>query len=420
MHGEDDDDASSSADTQKMYDVLGVKKDATSNDIKKAYRKMAMQHHPDKGGDPEKFKEISKAYEILGDEEKREKYNKYGEKGLEGGGGVDANDIFSNLFGGGGRSRGPSGPRKGKDALFKLKVTLADLYTGGVKKLRLSKSTLCEGCQGKGGAKVEPCKACRGQGVRMIVRQIGPGMIQQMQAQCDECEGQGEIIKPKDRCKSCSGEKTKKVTKTLEVQIEKGMAQGSKIVFPRESDQAPGLVPGDVIVVLEQEEHPDFKREGVHLFYKKKISLVEALTGFSFALEHLDGRLLAVAPQDGDAVISPGTVRCIRDEGMPSQRNPTQTGNLYIEFAVEFPAGLSGTIRGALQKLLPAGPPSATAAEIAQGTERQVEEAMLESCNMEEEASRWKDDARRHGEAYDEDNEEEGHGGGQTAQCRAQ
>jgi DnaJ family protein A protein 2 len=338
-----------------------------------------------------------------------------------GGGGGDSSDIFNSLFGGGGGGErgGRGGMRKGKDVLFKLKVTLADLYCGGSKKLRLSKSTLCEGCAGKGGAKVLPCRSCKGQGIKIIVRQIGPGMIQQMQAQCEDCDGQGEVINPKDRCKTCNGEKTVKTKKTLEVQIEKGMSQGSKIVFRQESDQAPNMIPGDVQVVLEQEDHPYFKRENAQLFYKKKITLVQSLTGVTFQLEHLDRRILSISTPEGQ-IIAPGSVKCIRDEGMPLQKNPTQTGNLYIEFEVEFPkaSDLTPEIRQQLTKLLPVPSPEPNLTEGKEDST--VEEAFLESCNMEDEASRWKDEAKRHGEAYDEDNEEEGgHHHGAT-QCRAQ
>ena len=106
------------------------------------------------------------------------------------------------------------------------------------------------------------CRECRGQGVKVVVRQIGPGMLQQMQVHCDQCEGKGEICSAKDRCKECSGEKVIKTKKTLTVHIDKGMKQGSKIVFRQESDQAPGIIPGDVVVALEQDAHPDFTREG--------------------------------------------------------------------------------------------------------------------------------------------------------------
>jgi len=277
---------------------------------------------------------------------------------------------------------------------------------------------ICEGCQGKGGSKVLPCRSCKGQGIKIIVRQIGPGMIQQMQVQCEECDGQKEIINPKDRCKTCNGEKTVKSKKTLEVQIEKGMSQGSRIVFRQESDQAPGIIPGDVQVVLEQEDHPYFRREGAQLFYKKKISLLEALTGVQFQVEHLDRRILSVTADAGQ-VIAPGSMKCIRDEGMPLQKNPTQTGSLYIEFDVEFPkpSELSAAVRQQLSSLLPAGSPEPNLTEGKEDV--QVDEALLENCNMEEEAGRWKDEAKRHGEAYDEDGEDDGHPHGATT-CRAQ
>lgn len=264
-----------------------------------------------------------------------------------------------------------------------------------------------------------PCRSCKGQGIKIIVRQIGPGMIQQMQAHCDECEGQGEVINPKDRCKTCNGEKTVKTKKTLEVQIEKGMSQGSKVVFRQESDQVPNMIPGDVQVVLEQEDHPYFRRENSQLFYKKKITLVQALTGLTFFIEHLDRRVLSISTPEGQ-IIAPGSVKCIRDEGMPLQKNPTQTGNLYIEFEVEFPqpSDLSPEARQQLMKLLPTPAPEPNLAEGKDDVT--VEDAFLENCDMAEESSRWKDDNKRHGEAYDEDGEEEGHHHGGATQCRAQ
>lgn len=413
-HGQGGGGGGEEVDTEKFYKNLGISKEATQNDIKKAYRKSAMKHHPDKGGDPEKFKEITKAYETLSDEEKRGVYDKYGEKGLEGGGGMDQSDIFAQMFGGGGGGgRGKPRQRKGKDVLFRLKVTLGDLYNGGAKTLRLSKQMVCSGCQGKGGSKVVTCRECRGQGVKVVVRQIGPGMLQQMQVHCDQCEGKGEICSAKDRCKECSGEKVIKTKKTLTVHIDKGMKQGSKIVFRQESDQAPGIIPGDVVVALEQDAHPDFTREGDHLFYKKTISLQEALTGLEFNLEHLDQRVLIIKSDVG-SVIAPGSVKCIRDEGMPLQKNPTLRGNLYIEFQVKFPsaADLNDSTKAMLKKVLP--PPICQVSS----KKTDMEEAFMENVDMESETRRWKEENQRQRGQYDEDEEEEGQGGQQ--QCRAQ
>jgi len=404
------------ANTTAFYETLGVAKTADAKDIKRAYRKAAMKHHPDKGGDAEKFKEITKAYEVLQDPDKRELYDKYGEKGLEGGGGGGAEDIFSSMFGGGGRGgRRGTRQRKGKDVLFRLKVTLEDLYNGATKKLRLKKQVVCAPCKGKGGSNVVTCTACRGQGVQMKVRQIGPGMLQQVQVACSSCAGQGETVG--EKCKVCRGAKTKKTTKTLEVHVEKGMKNGSKITFRQESDEAPGVIAGDVIVALEVEEHPHFKREGNQLFFTKTISLREALTGASVRLQQLDKRVL-VAASEGNGVISPGQIMCIKDEGMPLKSNPTQRGNLYIEFKIKFPTAseLKEGSAKTLKKVLPAP-------LLGKEDTDDMEDCFLESVDMEMEQRIWKDEARRAkggSEQYDDD-EDEGHGHGpQAQQCQAQ
>jgi len=179
------------ADTTKFYEALGVSKTADAAEIKKAFRKAALQHHPDRGGDPEKFKEVSKAHEVLSDPEKRALYDEGGEEavseGAQGGGPGGMSDIFD-MFGMGGRGGrgGGSRVRRGEDVIFPLKVTLEDLYNGCAKKLRLTKNVLCQPCGGKGGkgGKDATCRDCKGQGVKMVIRQIGPGMIQQAQVHC--------------------------------------------------------------------------------------------------------------------------------------------------------------------------------------------------------------------------------------------
>lgn len=400
------------ADTEHLYNVLGVKKTATPSEIKKAYRKKAMTHHPDKGGDENVFKEVTKAYEILGDEKKRDLYDKGGEKGVERGGdsgGMDAGDIFS-FFGGGDRG-GRRGAKKGKDVLFRLKVSLDDLYNGASKKLRLTKQINCKSCEGQGGSGVVKCATCKGRGVRVIIRQLGPGMIQQMQTACDECGGEGEIIPPGKRCQVCRGEKTQKVKKTLEVHVEKGMRHGQKVVFRGESDEAPGIQPGDVVVVLEQADHEYFVRKFAHLFYKKKISLLESLTGFTHYIEHLDGRVLKVV-SDPKTIYEPGCVKCVNDEGMPTEKNPFIRGNLYIEYDIEFPTGgFDASAKKLLAKVLPPGE-----AEEPPKCDDEPEEVSLSNVDMNVEKERWQQEARGRGEQYDED---EGHHGGQ-ASCRAQ
>jgi len=343
----------------KLYDILGVAPDASDNDIKKAYRKLALQYHPDKNPDAgDKFKEITAAYEILSDQKKRETYDQYGEKGLTEGG-MAGEDLFSAFFGGGffgGGGRGGSREKRGKDVVHQLKVTLEDLYRGKTTKLALQKTVLCSECDGIGGKKgsAKTCEACNGNGIQIRLRQIGPGMVQQVQQVCSECQGEGEVIKEKDRCKNCKGKKTESQRKVLEVHIDKGMKDGQKIVFNGEGDQAPGVIPGDVVIVLEQKPHPIFKRKERDLYVEQSISLSTALTGGQFVITHLDDRKLLVKINPGE-VIKPGDVKVIPKEGMPTYKNPFEKGDLFINFNVVFPPNtwLKPDQLSQLQKLLP-------------------------------------------------------------------
>uniref|UniRef100_A0A2K5QVX7 J domain-containing protein n=1 Tax=Cebus imitator TaxID=2715852 RepID=A0A2K5QVX7_CEBIM len=205
------------------YDVLGVKPNATQEELKKTYRKLALKYHPDKNpNEGEKFKQISQAYEVLSDAKKRELYDKGGEQAIkEGGAGGSFGspiDIFDMFFGGGGRMQRE---RRGKNVVHQLSVTLEDLYNGATRKLALQKNVICDKCEGRGGKKG-----------------IGPGMVQQIQSVCMEFQGHGEWISPKGRCKSCNGRKI-----ILEVHIDKGMKDGQKIIFHGEGDQEPRLEP---------------------------------------------------------------------------------------------------------------------------------------------------------------------------------
>ena len=191
----------------KFYEILGVSKDADQATIKKAYRKLALQHHPDKGGDSEKFKQISKAFEVLNDQEKRSMYDKFGEDGLEGGG-AGAHDIFNMFFGGGGRQQEQK--QKTKNKVCNIQVPLEDFYKGRDINFEVNRKRECKACSGSGlkqGAKKQKCKDCNGKGMKVKVVQIGPGMIQQMQSKCSTCYGEGYIINNSDKCKVCKGNK---------------------------------------------------------------------------------------------------------------------------------------------------------------------------------------------------------------------
>ncbi|XP_053600125.1 dnaJ homolog subfamily A member 2-like [Plodia interpunctella] len=331
----------------KLYEILGVSRNASESEIKRSYHKLAKEFHPDKNpaaGD--KFKEISYAYEVLSDPKKRTIYDKYGLKGLQEGdgqgGGFPPDDLLGHFFGdifgmgGGSRSRGPA---RGEDTIHPLKVSLEDMYVGKTAKLQLSKNVICGPCKGIGGkpGSVVSCKDCHGQGIKVSYQQIAAHMTRQFQSRCPTCHGQGEIINEKDRCPKCKGKKVLNETKILEVHIEKGMRENQKIYFRGEGDQQPDTQPGDVIIVLQQKPHEVFQRTGQDdLVMKHEITLTEALCGFEFVVKHLDGRDLLVKHAPGD-VIKPGDLKGILGEGMPQYKNPFEKGNLYIKFDVIFP-----------------------------------------------------------------------------------
>ncbi|KAJ7632380.1 hypothetical protein FB45DRAFT_912302 [Roridomyces roridus] len=344
----------------KFYDLLEVPPTASEADLKKAYRKKALRLHPDKGGDPELFKEVTHAYEILSDPDKRHVYDARGEAGLseQGGmGGMDPQDLFSQLFGGGngffgggGPSRG--GPRKTKDLVHRVHVTLEDLYKGKTTKLALTRNRICSKCKGKGGKEgaVRSCHVCSGRGIKVTLRQMGP-MIQQIQSPCDECSGSGEIINAKDRCTQCKGKKVLPEKKFLEVHIDKGMKGGQTVTFHGESDESPTAEPGDVVIVVEEKSHERFKRQENDLIIEVEVDLLKALGGGQFAIKHLDDRALIVKLEPGE-IVKHGDLKVIHGQGMPSQRHH-EPGDMYVRLTVKFPDSLDPSVIPKLEAALP-------------------------------------------------------------------
>lgn len=345
-------------DNTKFYQVLGLDKSASVADVKKAYRKLAIRHHPDKGGDSETFKEICRAYEVLSDPEKRKVYDDYGEEGLDNSGATEPTDIFDLFFGGGGgRSRRPHGKRRGEDIESSIKVTLEQIYTSATRRMAISKDVICDSCDGHGGPKeaIENCAMCNGTGVRVQIRQIGP-MIQQTQAPCRSCR-QGKVIPENRKCHKCAGVGTYKEKKVLEVFVEKGVPDGHRVVFSGEADEKPDTIPGDVRFIIQQQEHSVFQRKGHNLLMVKSITLYEALTGYQFVIQQLDGRKLLVQNAPGE-IVEPGSVKAVPSEGMPVYKNPFDKGHLFIEFNVVMPLTRELRLQGAalkqaLRKVLP-------------------------------------------------------------------
>ncbi|CCW70449.1 unnamed protein product [Phytomonas sp. Hart1] len=340
----------------KYYDALGVSPTATEDEIKRAYRKLALKFHPDKNKDPsapEKFKEVSVAYECLSDSEKRKMYDQFGDKseGMESG--IDPSDIFASFFGGGTRSRGEPKP---KDIIHELPVSLDAFYTGKTVKLAITRDRLCTKCSGTGSkipnANIK-CRDCNGRGVRMITRQLGPGFIQQMQVACPACQGKGTSLKEEEKCEMCRGQQTIKDKKIFEVVVQRGMHRGDSVTFRGEGDQIPDVrLAGDIIIIFEQKPHASFVRKGNHLFIERSISLSEALTGFSFNITHLDNRKLTVQSPES-AVVDPANLYSIYREGMPvPNTGGVEKGDLVIKFNVVFPKtmdpGLIQNLRVAL------------------------------------------------------------------------
>jgi len=397
----------------KFYKVLGIERDATDTEIKKAYKKLAIKLHPDKGGDEEKFKEVTHAFEILSDPQKREVYDQLGEEGLQdgGGGGMDPHDIFDaffggGIFGGGGGARRGQRQAKAPDVQHVLKVKLEDLYKGKTTKLAITRNRICSKCQGNGAvdsSKVSACSECRGTGIRTQLRQIAPGMVQQLQSHCATCSGTGEVIPPSARCTKCSGEKVVQERKVLEVYVEPGMEHGQKITFTGEAHEEPGALAGDVIMVLKQEEHEVFERKGANLIMEKSITLLEALNGFHFVVNHLDDRKVVITSTD---VIKPDDLKSVPDEGMPYYRNTYEKGYLFIRFKIEFPVSLNPHQKGALENVL--GPRPAVKIPIGDN----VDEAKMIDFQK-----GHAEQQRRGGNAYDEDEDMDG---GRRVECAHQ
>lgn len=343
-----------------FYEVLGVSRDATESQIKKAYRKLSLKYHPDKDPSEEakkKFVELANAYEVLGDEEKRRIYDQYGEDGLKNNGQQNFHnpfDIFSAFGGGGFNFRSNTGggqmQNKGPDLEIELEVTLKDLYLGKIFDVAHRKQTLCHKCRGTGAKKasdVTTCSGCKGTGMKVKVHQLGPGFVQQTQSVCDECGGKGKKVT--STCPHCSGKKVEVGEETIMVALERGMQDGEKIVFSQQADEAPDTTPGDLIFRVVTVPHKRFVRKGDDLHFSMTISLLEALVGFSKKIKHLDGHTVDVIRTE---VTKPGQVITIEGEGMPVHNFPSQTGNLHIEFTVKFPTSLTEEQKEGFKNLL--------------------------------------------------------------------
>ena len=378
----------------KYYDILGVSKNATESELRKAYRKLAMKHHPDKNPDNKEenekiFKEVTTAYDILKDPEKRKIYDDLGEEGLNGinggGGGGNPFDIFENIFGGGGFGPGMGGFRqqrkkRGRDRKEEIPIELDDLYNNVVKKIEIKQKVCCLDCSGRGvkdSSFIKECTACGGKGVVMRIMQMGPGMIHQTQSTCDKCRGEGKHIDPRGVCEACKGRKYVVKNKVINLPIEKGFRDNKKIVIPDMGHFEPDVEEqGDLVLILKILDHPTLKKDGFNLIMEKNILLSEALCGVKFKFFHLDGRELSIQTNE---IVKPNEEYIIRGEGLP--KDEYRSGDLIFRFNIVFPETLSKERKHYLSKILPI---NSEEVSFSNKAEVKILENVGERINMEE------------------------------------
>jgi molecular chaperone DnaJ len=334
------------------YEVLGVTRTCTEAELKVAFRKAAMQHHPDRNpGDAAaevKFKEVNEAYQCLSDGQKRAAYDRFGHAAFENGGGGGAgfgadgfgasmSDIFEDLFGGmmGGRSRGGgNGRERGADLRYNLEITLEDAFNGKQAEIRVPTSIKCEPCEGSGakaGSKPKQCATCGGQG--RVRAQQGFFAIERT---CPACQGRGETID--NPCPTCSGSGRVMREKNLSVNIPTGVEDGTRIRLSGEGEAgARGGPPGDLYIFLSIKPHPFFQRDGADLYCRVPISMVQAALGGEFTVSTLGGGESRVKVPEGT---QSGRQFKIRGKGMPVLRS-RDVGDLYIQSVVETPQNLT-------------------------------------------------------------------------------
>ena len=351
------------------YEILGLTKSASEDEIKKAYRKLAIKYHPDKNPDDkaaeEKFKEAAEAYEVLSNPEKRQRYNQYGHAGVGGasgggggyGGGMNMDDIFSqfgDIFGGGGGFGGFGGSSRGggrrvvrgSNLRVKVKLNLQEIAKGVEKKLKVNKFVNCNTCKGSGAKNgtFDTCKLCNGSGVQVRTQQTFLGAMQ-TQTTCSGCNGEGKTVK--DKCNTCHGDGIVRAEEVISINIPAGVAEGMQLSVGGKGNAAPrGGINGDLLVLIEEEEHPELKRDGSNLFYDSYVNFADAALGTSIEIPTVDAKV--------KIKIEPGTqsgkVLRLKGKGLPDV-NSYGTGDLLVNINVWTPQSLSAEEKKALETL---------------------------------------------------------------------
>ena len=345
------------------YEVLSVQKNASKDDIKKAYRKLAIQYHPDKNpgnkAAEEKFKEATEAYEVLSDDQKKQAYDQFGFAGVEGMGGSTPHDfsqtfrgfedifgdfsgIFDTIFGGGAGRRGGGGQRQGANLRYDIEIAFKDAVFGTKVEVQYTRNDACAPCKGSGAASGtgrKVCPTCKGTGQ---IRQSA-GFFS-MASPCRSCGGQGETIeKP---CSECGGSGAQKKRQKIMVTIPPGAENGKRVVIPRQGDAGPAGGPaGDLYVFIRVKPHEFFERQGEDLYCAIPISITQAALGAEIQVPTLEGKTIKVKIPSG---VQNGKLLRIRDEGVPVS---SRRGNLYIKIMVQVPEKLSRRGRELMEEL---------------------------------------------------------------------
>lgn len=346
------------ADKRDYYEVLGVNKGASADEIKKAYRKVAKQYHPDlnpddKAGAEAKFKEASEAYEVLSDSDKKARYDQFGHAGVDpnsaagyGGGfggfggfdDFDLGDIFGSFFGGGSAARrNPNAPQRGRDIQMSVELTFEEACFGTKKEITVSHMEQCDSCHGSGaesGSQPKRCSACGGTGQVKAVQRTPFGSMQTVRT-CDVCRGKGTIIN--DPCKTCRGEGSVRRSKKISVNIPGGIDHGQSLSVRGEGDIGKnGGPPGDLLLTVRVKSHKIFVRQGSDVMCDYPITFVQATLGGEVVVPTVDGNVTYNVPEG----TQPGTVFRLKGKGAV-KLNSSARGDQYVKVQVEIPKGIN-------------------------------------------------------------------------------
>lgn len=347
------------------YEILGVSRDASKEDLKRSYRRLARKYHPDvnkDAGAEERFKEINRAYEVLSEPETRARYDRFGEAGVSGSGGAGYDytdmggiaDIFETFFGGGfggvggQSSRARRGPARGEDLRLDLKLKFREAVFGGEKEIRIPHLETCKVCNGSGakpGTGAKTCSTCNGQGQVRRATRTPFGSFAQVST-CPACNGQGQVIE--EKCESCGGQGRKQEKKKLKITIPAGVDNGTRLRVSNEGDAGVrGGPAGDLYVYLTVEPDPEFKREGTKILSELQISYLQAILGCRLKVKTIDGDHEITIPSG----LQPNTVLTLENKGVPKLGNPVSRGDHLLTVKVEIPTRINAEEKELLQKL---------------------------------------------------------------------